>query len=119
MFVHPRCGHLYQNVETCPGTCPENTIQTIILSYYNCILQQEKLNLLEDIVALSKERFLYEQTKNKIGISNILEFLQIENSLLTDSANLIMQKLKVHQKLIKRLLLKLKKLVVDQQKVIL
>ena len=71
----------------------ENTIQTIILSYYNCILQQEKLNLLEDIVALSKERFLYEQTKNKIGISNILEFLQIENSLLTDSANLIMQKL--------------------------
>ena len=46
----------------------ENTIQAIILSYYNCILQQKKLNLLEDIVELSKERFSYEQTKNKIGI---------------------------------------------------
>ena len=34
----------------------ENTTQAIILSYYNCILQNERLTLLQNVVNLSRER---------------------------------------------------------------
>ncbi|MAW20807.1 MAG: hypothetical protein CMD16_00240 [Flavobacteriales bacterium] len=71
----------------------ENTIQGIILQYYNCVLQKDKLELLEKVVKLAKNRLEYEQTKYDIGISSKIELLQMENSMLTDSSNIILQKL--------------------------
>lgn len=71
----------------------ENTLQGIILAYYNCVLQQKRLDLLQEVVNLSRERLIYEETKNNIGTSSKIEYLQIENSLLSDSSNLIIQKL--------------------------
>ena len=41
----------------------ENTIQGIILQYYNCILQKNRLELLQKVVTLAKDRLKYEQTK--------------------------------------------------------
>ena len=71
----------------------ENTIQGIILQYYNCVLQKERLELLQKVVNLAKNRLEYEQTKYDIGISSKIDLLQIENALLTDSSNIILQKL--------------------------
>lgn len=71
----------------------ENTIQGIILQYYNCVLQKEKLDLLQKVVTLAKERLKYEQTKYEIGVSSKIDLLQIKNAMLTDSANIILQKL--------------------------
>ena len=71
----------------------ENTIQGIILQYYNCVLQKEKLDLLQKVVTLAKERLKYEQTKYDIGVSSKIDLLQIKNAMLTDSANIILQKL--------------------------
>tara|TARA_B100001758_G_C18416862_1_gene620776 strand:+ start:6462 stop:7778 length:1317 start_codon:yes stop_codon:yes gene_type:complete len=71
----------------------ENTIQGIILQYYNCVLQQNKLMLLEKVVKLAKSRLKYEKTKYDIGVSSKMELLQIENAMLTDSSNIILQKL--------------------------
>lgn len=71
----------------------ENTIQGIILQYYNCILQKERLELLKKVVDLAKNRLEYEQTKYDIGISSKIELLQIENAMLTDSSNIILQEL--------------------------
>ena len=41
----------------------ENTTQGILLSYYNCIIQKERLELLQKVVNLSRERLIYQTTK--------------------------------------------------------
>ena len=71
----------------------ENTIQGIILQYYNCVLQKERLELLQKVVRLANNRLEYQQTKYDIGVSSKIDLLQIENAMLTDSSNLIMQEL--------------------------
>ena len=71
----------------------ENTIQGIILQYYNCVLQKQRLELLKKVVNLAKNRLEYQQTKYNIGVSSKIELLQIENAMLTDSSNLILQEL--------------------------
>ena len=71
----------------------ENTTQAIILSYYNCIVQYERLTLLQNVVNLSRERLIYQKTKYDIGVSSKMELLQFENTLLMDSSNLLTQKL--------------------------
>ena len=71
----------------------ENTIQGIILQYYNCVLQKERLELLQKVVRLANNRLEYQQTKYDIGVSSKIDLLQIENTILTDSSNLIMQEL--------------------------
>jgi len=71
----------------------ENTIQGIILQYYNCVLQKERLKLLQKVVRLANNRLEYQQTKYDIGVSSKIDLLQIENAMLTDSSNLIMQEL--------------------------
>ena len=70
----------------------ENTSQAIILSYYNCILQKRRLELLQKVVNLSRERVIYQKTKYDIGVSSKMELLQFKNTLLTDSSNLLIQK---------------------------
>jgi len=71
----------------------ENTIQGIILQYYNCIIQKRKVKLLQNVVKIAKERLEYQKTKYEIGVSSKIDLLQIENSMLTDSSNLILQQL--------------------------
>ncbi len=71
----------------------ENTIQGIILQYYNCVLQKERAELLQKVVSLAKNRLEYQQTKYEIGVSSKMDLLQIENAMLTDSSNLILQQL--------------------------
>jgi outer membrane protein TolC len=71
----------------------ENTIQGIILQYYNCVLQKEKLELLQKVINLALDRIKYQKRKHEIGVSSRIDLLQIENAMLTDSANIILQKL--------------------------
>ena len=71
----------------------ENTIHGIVLQYYNCVLQKDRLELLQKVVNLSKKRLDYEQTKYDIGVTNKIDLLQIENAMLTDSSNIILQEL--------------------------
>ena len=71
----------------------ENTTEGILLSYYNCVIQKQRLDLLQKVVTLSRERLIYQTTKYDIGTSSKFELLQTKNALLTDSSNLILQKL--------------------------
>lgn len=71
----------------------ENTIQGIILQYYNCVLQKERLELLQKVVNLSKKRLNYERTKYDIGLTTKIDLLQTENAMLSDSSNIVLQKL--------------------------
>lgn len=74
----------------------ENAIQAIMLAYYKLLLDKERLNVLNKVVALSKDRYIYWQTKQEIGSSGSYEALQAKNDYLTDSTNVLMQKMVVN-----------------------
>lgn len=71
----------------------ENTIQGIILSYYSTNLQQEKVDLLKNVLKLSRDKYLHEKAKGDMGFATTVDQLQFESAYLTDSSAVIMQEL--------------------------
>ncbi|CAN5217080.1 TolC family protein [soil metagenome] len=69
----------------------ENTIQAIILSYYAVLLEQERENVLNNVLQLSKDRYDYVRLKMSMGSAVTFESLQAKTAFLTDSSNYIMQ----------------------------
>ncbi len=64
----------------------ESTIQDVIMSYYNILLQKEQLEVLKTVMQLSKDRFDYEQTRYEIGGSVTYNVLLAKNIYLNDKA---------------------------------
>lgn len=77
------------------GVIVENTIQNVILAYYNILLQKERLNVLNKLMLLSKDRFDYEQTKFEIGGSVTYNVLLAKNIYLEDKASFLSQQVVV------------------------
>jgi outer membrane protein TolC len=73
------------------GVIIENTIQDIILAYYTILLQKERLNVLNKLMLLSKDRYDYEQTKYEIGGSVTYDVLLAKNIYLEDKASFLNQ----------------------------
>ena len=71
----------------------ENTIQGIILGYYNAKLQREKIALLKNVLKLSKDKYEYQKIKKALGTALTVDLLQYESAYLVDSSSLIMQNL--------------------------
>ncbi|MCP4521374.1 MAG: TolC family protein [Cytophagales bacterium] len=69
----------------------ENTIQAISLAYYRCIVEQQKLEIVEKTLSLSRDRWQYIQEKKDLGIASTFEVLQEKNAYLGDSLNLSTQ----------------------------
>ena len=74
----------------------ENTIHGIILAYYQAKMQMEQLSLLKKVLKLSKEKYLQQKIKSKIGTGVKFELLQFEANLYTDSSNKILQELNLN-----------------------
>lgn len=71
----------------------QNTIQGVILSYYQAKLQAEKMVLLKDVLSLSREKWEYQQVKKDLGVAVTIDLLQYESAYYTDSTNLLIQEL--------------------------
>jgi outer membrane protein len=71
----------------------ENTVQSIILAYYNVLLQNEKLKVLEEVKILSRDRMRYEETKKQFGTAVTFDVLQANDAYLSDSVNYLQQEL--------------------------
>lgn len=71
----------------------QNTIQGVILSYYQAKLQAEKMVLLKDVLSLSREKWEYQQVKQDLGVAVTIDLLQYESAYYTDSTNLLIQEL--------------------------
>lgn len=70
----------------------ENTIQDIILNYYNCVLQKEMIGVYKELEELSRDRFERTENSKSIGASTTYESLQAKTSWLEDQSNLLQQK---------------------------
>lgn len=71
----------------------ENTIQGIILSYYNAKLQLEKIALLKNVLELSRDKYEFQKVKQSLGTAVTVDLLQFETAYLTDSSTFVFQEL--------------------------
>ncbi|MGB0422686.1 MAG: TolC family protein [Flavobacteriales bacterium] len=71
----------------------ENSIQAVILAYYNVQLQKEKYKLIQEVIQLSTDRLEYEQTRKELGSGSTFDMLQFENAVLADQTNAALQEL--------------------------
>jgi len=73
----------------------ENTIEDIILGYYNVLLQQERLVVLKKVMDLSSDRYQYELKRQSLGGSVTYNVLQAQNLYLSDKASYMNQEVVV------------------------
>jgi len=73
----------------------EGAIEEVVLSYYLVLLQQEKEAVLGRILALSEDRYTYEQAKYELGGSSTYKVLQAKNVFLGDKAAYLSQQVEV------------------------
>jgi outer membrane protein len=71
----------------------ENTVQGIILGYYQVLLLKEQLNVLVRNKEFSKERYDYIKLRKELGGAITFDVLQEQNNYLTDSASVLQQEI--------------------------
>lgn len=70
-----------------------NTIQAIIFGYYTTSLERERLNVFQNSLRLSNDRYTQMKLKKTYGSANTTDVLLEEGNFLTDSINYINQEL--------------------------
>jgi outer membrane protein TolC len=86
---------LYEYTEGYATIVVENTLQGIVLAYYNALLQEELLAVTEEVMALSRDRYRYMTYRQELGSSLTYDVLQTQNAYLEDSATNLLQQLNV------------------------
>ena len=71
----------------------ENTVQAIIEAFYIGILEQERTEVLEEQLILSRDRYHYILIRKDLGSAVTFDILQDKNAYLTDSSNYVLQQL--------------------------
>jgi len=65
----------------------ENTIYSVILSYYNNLLADERVNIAQKNMELSRDRYERMKHSKEIGASVTYDLLQAKNAYLRDSSD--------------------------------
>jgi len=73
----------------------ENTIQAIYLGYYSVLLEQDKLNIVSEIMSLSRDRYNNMLERKQLGSASTYDVLQAKNAFLSDSSNYLLQQMNV------------------------
>ncbi|MDZ7722055.1 MAG: TolC family protein [candidate division KSB1 bacterium] len=87
-----RLGELENLSEGNTALLVENTIQSVIMAYYHCLLQQERMQVLEEVMQLSRDRYSYEQQRHELGSQTRYNLLQAQNAYLEDHTNYLRQR---------------------------
>ncbi len=69
----------------------ENTIQSVILAYYSVLLEKEKLDVYEEVMKLSEDRYEQAKYRKEFGTYVTYDVLQAQNSYLADHASFLLQ----------------------------
>lgn len=71
----------------------ETAVQDVLKAYYTAKLHDARTDMLREVYDISKNRVEYYELKQEYNGGNSLELMQFRNQMLTDSSNLILQKL--------------------------
>ena len=69
----------------------ESTIQAVILAYYSVLLEKEKLQVFEDVMNLSEDRFRQAEERREFGTFVTYDVLQAQNAYLSDRSGYLLQ----------------------------
>lgn len=69
----------------------ENTIQRIILSYYQALVQQEQLRVRREVLDLSRDRLEYARVRVEFGQAASFDVLQSQDAYINDSTSYLIQ----------------------------
>jgi outer membrane protein len=69
----------------------ENTIQAVINAYYNALIQREQLDVVAEVLELSRDRVEYQELRKDYGQSSTFDILQTQDAYLNDSTNYVTQ----------------------------
>jgi len=69
----------------------ENTIRTIMLNYYATVIQLEALEVLEEVLKLSRDRIDYQRARQEFGQAGSFDIIQSRDAYYSDSTNIIVQ----------------------------
>lgn len=84
---------LQQQSEGNASIVVQNTLQSIILGYSLVLLEKERLAVREKLLDLSRTRYEQVKLKKDVGSAITFDVLQEESNFLTDSGNLVLQRL--------------------------
>ncbi|MBE2207855.1 MAG: TolC family protein [Saprospiraceae bacterium] len=73
----------------------EATIEDVILSYYQAVIQQEQLQVRAEVLRLSRERLEYQRTRQEFGQSSTFDVIQTQDAWLNDSTAYLVQQTNV------------------------
>lgn len=77
----------------------EGTIQSVVLAYYDVLLQKEKLSTYKEVMSLSEDRFKHAENKKEYGVAVTYEVLQAQNAYLSDRTEYLLQRVTYKNKL--------------------
>ncbi len=69
----------------------EGTIQSVVLAYYNILLQEAKLKNYEEVMQLSEARYRQAESRKEYGAAVTYDVLQAQNAYLSDRAGYLIQ----------------------------
>ncbi len=71
----------------------ENTVQTIVLAFYNVLLEKKRLDVRTRAMQFSRQLYEYVKLRKDLGGAITFDVLQQQNNYLTDSSNVLRQDL--------------------------
>ena len=69
----------------------QNSVQSIIQAYNSALVQKEQLEVLDEVLALSRDRIEYQQVRQEFGQAGTFDLLQTQDAYLNDSTNYLIQ----------------------------
>ncbi|MCD6308909.1 MAG: TolC family protein [Candidatus Latescibacteria bacterium] len=69
----------------------EQTVQSVVLTYYRALLEQEMLDVLREVMELSEDRYGYTVARKEVGQALTFDVLQAKNAWLEDKAAFLRQ----------------------------
>jgi outer membrane protein TolC len=72
----------------------EGTIQSVILAYYDVLLQKEKLQTYKEVMTLSEDRYKKAQDQKELGTAVTYDVLQAQNAYLSDRSEFLLQEVR-------------------------
>ena len=71
----------------------ESTVQTVVLGFYNVLLEKQRLEVRRKALGFSRQLYEYVKLRKDLGGAITFDVLQQQNNYLTDSANVLRQQL--------------------------
>ncbi len=69
----------------------DNVAQQVAQAYFNALVQQKRLEILADVLELSKDKIRYIEAKREFGQAVEFDLLQIQDAYLNDSIQWLLQ----------------------------